>query len=123
MPSLTTSMHIEEINLAANDFDDDYAYMLNKLISSHQEAKDEIIWKYGLRSERPPIACMNSLKKLNLSHNRLTVKTVRVINRSIKSDNYCRALSLRANDLDSESVTELYDALKDNGSMFNLDLR
>ena len=123
MPCLTKSMHLEEINLSANDLDDEYAYMLNKLISSHQEAKDEIIWQYGLRNEKPPVTRMNSLKKLNLSHNQLTIRTVRVINRSIKSDNYCRALSLRANLLDSESVAELYDALKDNSSMFNLDLR
>ena len=123
MPCLTKSMNIEEINLAANDLDDEYAYMLNKILSSHQEKKDEIIWKYGLRNERPPLTSMSSLKRFNLSHNRLTVKTVRIINRSVKSDNYCRALSLRANNLDTESVEELYDALKDNGSMFNLDLR
>jgi len=66
---------------------------------------------------------MNSLKKLNLSHNQFTLKTVRIINRTIKSDNYCRCLSLRANNLDAEAISELYDALKDNGSMFNLDLR
>ena len=66
---------------------------------------------------------MRSLKKLNLSHNQLTIKTVRVINRSLKSDNYCRCLSLRANNLDAEAVGELYDALRDNASMFNLDLR
>ena len=109
--------------MAANNFDDDYCFMLNKIISAHQEAKDEIIWQYGLRNERPPDSKINSLKKLNLSHNQLTIKTIRAINRSIKSDSYCRALSLRANNLDSEAVTELYDALKDNGSMFNLDLR
>jgi hypothetical protein len=66
---------------------------------------------------------MVCLKKLNLSHNHLTLKTVRIINRTIKSDNYCRCLCLRANNLDSEAVAELYDALKDNASMFNLDLR
>jgi len=66
---------------------------------------------------------MICLKKLNLSHNHFTLKTVRIINRTIKSDNYCRCLILRANNLDSEAVAELYDALKDNASMFNLDLR
>ena len=123
MPALTKSMNIEEINLACNDLDDEYAYMLNKILSAHQEAKDELVWQYGLRSEKPPAEKMISLKKLNLSHNQLTLKTVRVINRTIKSDSYCRCLNLRANDLDLEAVTELYDALKDNCSMFNLDLR
>lgn len=66
---------------------------------------------------------MTSLKKLVLSHNRLTVKTVRYINRLIKSDSYLRALDLRGNDLCLEGVEELYDALKDNDSIFNLDLR
>lgn len=48
---------------------------------------------------------------------------MRIINRTIKSDNYCRCLSLRGNDLDYEAVKELYEALKDNSSIFNLDLR
>ena len=33
LPCLTNSMNLEEINLAANDFNDDYCYMLNKIIS------------------------------------------------------------------------------------------
>ena len=66
---------------------------------------------------------MRSLKKFNLSHNNLTCKTVRVMSRSIKSDNFCRSINLRGNKLDTEAVMELYDALKDNNAMYNLDLR
>ena len=123
LPGLTESRNLEEINLSANDMSDEYCYMLNKLISSHQEYKDELIWQYGLRNEKPPFWQLQGLKKLNLSHNALTIKTIRVINRTIKSDNYCRCLNLRANDLNQEAISELYEALKDNGSMFNLDLR
>lgn len=66
---------------------------------------------------------MKSLKKLVLSHNRFTVKTVRYINRLVKSDSYLRSLDFRGNDMDIEAIEELYDALKDNDSIFNLDLR
>ena len=32
LPCLTQSRNLEEINLAANDMDDEYCYMLNKII-------------------------------------------------------------------------------------------
>jgi len=35
MPCLTQNNIIEEINLAANDLNDDYCYLINKLIASH----------------------------------------------------------------------------------------
>ena len=109
--------------MSANELDDSYAFMLNKIMSSHQEYKDEQIWAYGLRDERPPRVILSSLKKFNLSHNQLTVKAIRVISRTIKSDNYCRCLNLSGNNLNVEAVTELYDALQDNHAMFNMDLR
>ena len=66
---------------------------------------------------------MGGLKKLNLQHNNLTYETIRIISRSIKSDSYSRCISFKANNLNAEAVAELYDALKDNGALFNLDLR
>lgn len=123
MPCLTTPCGIEDVNLSCNHLDDSYCYLINKILSSHQEEKDEQVWKYGLRNEKPPRESMLSLKKLNLSHNQLGLRTVRIINRTIKSDQYCRALNLRANNLCTEAVSELYDALKDNATIFNLDLR
>ena len=109
--------------MAANDFDDEYAPFICQILSTQQAVKDELVWQYGLRNETPPSDQMTSLKKLVLSHNRLTVKTVRYINRLIKSDSYLRSLDLRGNDMCTEAVEELYDALKDNDSIFNLDLR
>lgn len=69
MPALTQCFSIQEVNLSANDLDDSYSYMINKIMSAHQEYKDEQIWQYGLRDEIPPKTRMSSLKKLNLSHN------------------------------------------------------
>ena len=66
---------------------------------------------------------MKSLKRLILSHNNLTVKTIHQISRSIKNDIHLRELNLRANDLDEEAVTELNETLKENWVLFNLDLR
>lgn len=41
LPCLTNPSGIEEINLACNNLNDDYCYLINKLLSSHQEEKDE----------------------------------------------------------------------------------
>jgi len=35
LPCLTNPGVIEEINLAANDFNDEYCYLINKLLASH----------------------------------------------------------------------------------------
>ena len=123
LPGLCDNKNLEEIDLSANNMNDEYRYQINKLIQSHQESKDELIWQYGLRNETPPIDDMKSLKRLILSHNNLTVKTIHQISRSIKNDIHLRELNLRANDLDEEAVTELNETLKENWVLFNLDLR
>ena len=45
------------------------------------------------------------------------------LNRPIKNDTWCRCINLRANNFDSEALGEIFDAFKDNVSIFNLDLR
>ena len=65
---------------------------------------------------------MGSLKKLNLSHNSFTKKSSFAFAHILKSDVYMRCLDLRSNLIEEEGVTELYESLKNNLSMYNLNL-
>ena len=66
---------------------------------------------------------MQSLKRLDLSHNNFTNKSMFDFSKVIKSDTYMRCFNFRANEFDEEAVKEFHDAMKGNLSIFNLDLR
>jgi len=123
LPSLTTNLNLQEINLAANGLSDRHDSMLSKIIQCHCEHKDETVWQYGLRNEKPPYNVLQGLKRFNLSHNELTTKAVFSIARVLVSDTYLRALNLRGNLIDEEGVRELHLSMKSNNSLMNLDLR
>lgn len=44
MPSFTENFFIEDLDLSANNLGDEYAYMINKVLASHLEHKDELVW-------------------------------------------------------------------------------
>ena len=66
---------------------------------------------------------MQSLKRLDLSHNKFTRKSAVDLSKVIKYDTYLRCLNLRANAFDEEAVREIHDGMKNNFSIFNIDLR
>jgi hypothetical protein len=54
MPALCSPdrVPLSELSLAANGFtDEDFGDLIAKVVISHQEARDIVYWKYGLRSE------------------------------------------------------------------------
>ena len=123
LPCLTKNIHIEEIDLAANELDDRSSASIAMIVQAHQETKDHFIWQYGLRNEKPPRFKMQSLKRLDVSHNKFTRKSAFAFSRVIESDTYMRCLNLGANEFDEEAVGEFHEGMKSNYSVFNLDLR
>jgi len=54
MPALCSPdrVPLSELSLAANGLtDEDFGDLIAKVVISHQEARDIVYWKYGLRSE------------------------------------------------------------------------
>jgi hypothetical protein len=66
---------------------------------------------------------MNILKQLRLAYNEFKSSGVKEIARVVKTDTYLRSLDLRGNLINSDMIEELYNAFKDNESLFNFDIR
>lgn len=69
MPALSVPQQvpITELSLAANELtDSEYGNLIAKILIHHQESRDEVYWKYGLRNEIPPINEVKGIKKLDL---------------------------------------------------------
>ena len=106
---------IEDLSLAANGLiDEDCGELVAKIISMHCELRDEIIWKYALRSEYPPPEKLTGIKKFDLSYNKLGEKSAIAIGKALKADNYLLALNLRSNQFDDTHASTLVTYLKDN---------
>ena len=52
--SLQEAESIEIIDLSDDCIKDSYGLFIRKIISSHSERRDEIVWAYSLRDEKPP---------------------------------------------------------------------
>lgn len=66
---------------------------------------------------------MSILKQLKLAYNEFRGPEVRKFAQAVRSDTYLRSLDLRGNLIEQEMVDELYQAFKENESLFNFDLR
>lgn len=66
---------------------------------------------------------MSILKQLKLAYNEFGGIEIRKIATAVRCDTYLRSLDLRGNLIDSQMIEELYQAFKENESLFNFDLR
>jgi len=61
--------------LSHNKLDDEAGRMIGSIIGSHCEKRDEAVWVYSIRGEKPDEDIeMKGLCDLNLSHNRIGSK-------------------------------------------------
>lgn len=119
-----SKLPIEELNLACNGLtDNECGTIISKILIHHCEYRDEIYWKYGLRNEMPPIEQIRGLKLLDLSFNKLGEKAAYTLGRALVVDRYLMALNLRSNLIENSHAEEMIQCLKENKSLFNLDLR
>ncbi len=115
---------IQDLNLAANGMTDlDCGDLFNKIITAHAEYRDQIYWKYGLRNEIPPADQLIGIKRLDLSFNKLSERTLFNIGKVMRHDRYILALNLRANLIDNSTASLLVNCIIDNKTLLNLDIR
>lgn len=66
---------------------------------------------------------MCSLKQFIISHNEIEGKEVKLITRVLKNDLYLRSLDLSGNRIETDAIFEIEDCVKENESLFHIDLR
>ena len=115
---------IEYLNLSNNNFDDKYGNIIGRIISRQTYRRDQAIWLYGLRNEKPQSNDYASgLISINLNGNRLSSSSAESITTSLASDQYIRSITLTNNLFDKNSCKKFIYMLRRNVTLLNIDLR
>lgn len=115
---------IEILDFSNNFLDDKTGYMVSRLISRQNERRDETVWKYGLRNEKPYNSdYKRGLVLINFSDNFLSENSADVISTAMQNDTYLRSLNLSRNQILLEGCKKLIRAMRKNFTLISLDLR
>ena len=112
------------LDLSNNNFSDKYGNMIGRIIIRQAQRRDQIIWSYGLRNERP---LNNDYRKgiisINLSGNKLAKDAADCISNALCSDQYIRLIDLRSNNIDNPSCKKFIYMMRKNLCLLTVDLR
>ena len=111
------------LDLSNNNLTDKYGLIISKLITKHAQRRDQIIWSYGLRNEKPPLNSKMGLISLNLSGNKLGNESADYITKVLGTDQYMRAVYLNNNKIGNESCKKFIYMMRKNLSLLTIDLR
>lgn len=115
---------IEILDFSNNFLDDKTGYMMSRLINRQSERRDETVWKFGLRNERPSGADFKKgLAAINLSDNFLSENSAESFAAALQTDTYLRSLCLSRNQFFLEGCKKLVRAMRRNCTLLNLDIR
>lgn len=121
---LLTHEKIEYVDLSENNFGDKYGDMLARIISRQTQRRDQVIWAYGLRNEKPLTNDYAlGLISLDLSGNKLGSKSAEVISNALSYDQYVRSIVLQNNNFDNESCKKFIRMMRKNATLLNVNLR
>ena len=111
------------LDLSNNNLTDKYGLIISKLITKQAQRRDQIIWSYGLRNEKPPLNAKMGLISLNLSGNKLGNESADYITKVLGTDQYMRAVYLNNNKIGNESCKKFIYMMRKNLSLLTIDLR
>ena len=125
--SLIKSLHnhqsLSYLDLSYNNLNDKYGNIIIKLIMNQAQRRDQIIWSYGLRNEKPPINEKLGLISLNLSNNKLGNETADILTKVLSTDQYLRAIYLNDNKIENNSCKKFIYMMRKNLALLTIDLR
>jgi len=112
------------LDLSNNNFGDKYGNIISRIIMRQAQRRDQIIWSYGLRNEKPS---NNDFRKglisLNLSGNKLGKDSAELIVNALGTDQYIRAIYLNDNKIENSSCKKFIYMMRKNLCLLTLDLR
>ena len=115
---------IEYLNLSNNNFVDKYGNIIGRIISRQTYRRDQAIWLFGLRDERPSSNNYTlGLISINLNGNKLSSLSAEYITTSLSLDQYIRSITLANNCFDAKSCKKFIYMLRRNLTLVNIDLR
>ena len=121
--SLYNHQSLSYLDLSYNNLNDKYGNIIIKLIMNQAQRRDQIIWSYGLRNEKPPINEKLGLISLNLSNNKLGNETADILTKVLSTDQYLRAIYLNDNKIENNSCKKFIYMMRKNLALLTIDLR
>ena len=99
--------------------------LIGKIISRHNEKRNETVWLYSIRNDSPPDSPLsNGLIEINLENNSLGDEFIKEMMKfRVRYDTWLRSINLRQNNISTAGVKELLSILHSNQNIFTLDLR
>jgi hypothetical protein len=98
--------------------------MIGKILSTHNQRRDDIIWMASLRGEVvEEELSKKGICEVNLENNKITDRSAQEFLDFFKDDHWTRCLNLRSNRLTNETIKQFGVLLKKNTSLISLDLR
>jgi hypothetical protein len=124
LKGLLTHEKIELIDLNNNNLNDKSGNMIGRIIARQTQRRDQVIWMYGLRNEKPLTNdYTRGLISLNLSNNLLSDVSCDDICNSIAQDAYIRSVNFSNNQFSTDGCKKFIKVLRRNVTLLNLDLR
>ena len=124
LKGLLNHISITYLDLSNNNMGDRYGSMISRIIIRQAQRRDQIIWSYGLRNEKP---LNNDYKKglisINLSGNKLGKDSAESIANALSTDQYLRAIYLNDNKIENSSCKKFIYMMRKNLCLLTIDLR
>lgn len=124
MNSIIVSESIENFSLINCNFDDKISNLIGRFITRQNQRRDEFIWMYNLRNEKPlSNDFAKGLISLDLSNNNLQDQFAETVCYSLSSDNYIRKMNLSNNFIGIKGCKAFSTLLKTNQTLLNVNLK
>jgi hypothetical protein len=82
---------LEHIEITNSNLNDKCGNMVSRIISRHCQRKDQVIWMYGLRNEKPFIQHFTQgLISINISNNNLSDNSAEELSNAVLYDAYLK---------------------------------
>ena len=98
--------------------------VVGKILSTHCQKRDDVVWMYSLRGEDPDEdISLKGICEVNLAGNLVDAKCIQDLCYFLQYDGWTRSINLRKNNIAVAGIEELNKVLDSNESLISLDLR
>ena len=124
LKGLLTHESLEYLDLGYNNFNDKFGNMISRVIARQTQRRDQIVWAYGLRNEKPSNNEYTlGLISLSLQGNNLSELSADCISNSLGYDQYIRSIDLSNNNFEKNDCKKFIRMMRKNNSLLTLDMQ
>ncbi len=124
LKGLLTHETLSYLDLAYNNLNDKYSDMIARIISRQTQRRDQVIWAFGLRNEKPTSNdYANGLISINLKGNLLSDSSAEDISNSLGYDQYIRNIDVSCNKFSKDGCKKFIRMMRKNNTLLTVDLK